>query len=280
MALRSMRRIGNWAGGLGLALAICALCAWVGSSARASARAATMTPAADSKHFRVIAIAEHGGIHKPFVDAAKIWLDNLAKEKDFSVDYIEDTSKIDDEFLAQYKLFIQLNYPPYGWTDTAAAAFVKYIEQDKGGWIGFHHATLLGEFDGFQIWPWFRDFMGGIRFQDYIATFVTGTVTVEAPDHPVMRGVPSPFVIKDEEWYTYDKSPRPNVHVLASVDERTYTPDTDKKMGDHPVIWSNEHLKARNVYIFMGHRPEHFGNPAFTKIFTNAIFWGAGEDPR
>ncbi len=235
---------------------------------------------ADSKHFRVIAIAEHGGIHKPFVDAAKIWLDKLAKEKDFSVDYIEDTSKIDDEFLAKYKLFIQLNYPPYGWTDTAAAAFVKYIEQGKGGWIGFHHATLLGEFDGFQMWPWFHDFMGGIRFKDYIATFVTGTVTVEAPDHPVMRGVPSPFVIKDEEWYTYDKSPRPNVHVLASVDEKTYTPDTDKKMGDHPVIWSNEHLKARNVYIFMGHRPEHFGNPAYTKIFTNAIFWAAGEEPR
>ena len=183
------------------------------------------------RQFHVLAIAEHGGIHKPFVDAAKIWLDKLAKEKNFSVDYIEDTSKIDDEFLAKYKLFIQLNYPPYGWTDTAAAAFVKYIEQGKGGWIGFHHATLLGEFDGFQMWPWFHDFMGGIRFKDYIATFVTGTVTVEAPDHPVMRGVPSKFVIKDEEWYTYDKSPRPNVHVLASVDEKTYTPETDKKMG-------------------------------------------------
>ena len=221
MALMGRRRIGICAGGLGALLAIFALCAWAGSGAGAGAaeRTPAMTPAADSKHFRVIAIAEHGGIHKPFVDAAKIWLDKLAKEKDFSVDYIEDTSKIDDEFLAKYKLFIQLNYPPYGWTDTAAAAFVKYIEQGKGGWIGFHHATLLGEFDGFQMWPWFHDFMGGIRFKDYIATFVTGTVTVDAPDHPVMRGVPSPFVIKDEEWYTYDKSPRPNVHVLASVDE-------------------------------------------------------------
>jgi uncharacterized protein len=95
-----------------------------------------------------------------------------------------------------------------------------------------------------------------------------------------MRGVPSHFVIRDEEWYTYDKSPRPNVHVLASVDEKTYTPATDKTMGDHPVIWSNEHLKARNVYIFMGHRPEHFENPAFTRIFTNAIFWVAGEEAR
>ena len=27
--------------------------------------------------FRVIALAEHGGIHKPFVDAAKVWLGQL-----------------------------------------------------------------------------------------------------------------------------------------------------------------------------------------------------------
>jgi uncharacterized protein len=92
-----------------------------------------------------------------------------------------------------------------------------------------------------------------------------------------MRGITSPFVIKDEEWYTYDTSPRPNVHVLASVDEKTYTPTTVLKMGDHPVIWTNEHVKARNIYIFMGHRPEHFDNKSFTQIFTNAIFWAAGQ---
>ncbi len=227
--------------------------------------------------FRVIALAEHGGIHKPFVDAAKIWLAKLAAENNFTVDYIEDTEKINDDFLAHYNLFIQLNYPPYGWTDTAQAAFIKYIEQGRGGWIGFHHATLLGEFDGFQIWPWFHDFMGGIRFKNYIATFVTGTVKVEDKNHPTMKDVHSPFVIENEEFYTYDKSPRPNVHVIASVDEQTYTPFTEIKMGDHPVIWVNEHVKARNIYIFMGHHPELFQNPAFTQIFKNSIFWAAGR---
>ena len=230
--------------------------------------------------FRVVAIAEHGGIHQPFVDAAKVWLAKEASENNFTVDYIEDTSKIDDAFLAKYNLFIQLNYPPYNWTDTAKAAFIKYIEEGKGGWIGFHHATLLGEFDGFQIWPWFRDFVGGIRFKNYIATFVTGTVTIEDKNHPAMKGIASPFVIYDEEFYTYDTSPRPNVHVLASVDEKTYKPDTDIKMGDHPVVWTNEHVKARNIYIFMGHRPEHFNNPSFTKLFENSIFWAAGQEGR
>jgi type 1 glutamine amidotransferase len=227
--------------------------------------------------FRAIALAEHGGIHKPFVDAAKVWLGKLASENNFSVEYLEDTEKINDAFLANCDLFLQLNYPPYNWTDTAKAAFIKYIEEGRGGWIGFHHATLLGEFDGYPIWPWFQQFMGGVRFKNYIATFVTGTVTVEDRDHPVMKGVQSPFVIENEEWYTYDQSPRANVHVLASVDEKTYTPTTEIKMGDHPVVWTNAHYKARNLYIFMGHHPELFDNQAFTQIFRNAIFWAAAK---
>src|SRR3984885_2678013 len=77
--------------------------------------------------FKIIALAEAGGIHRPFVDAAKVWLQKLSAENDFVVDYIENTDKINDAFLAQYQVFVQLNYPPYGWTPTAATAFTKYI---------------------------------------------------------------------------------------------------------------------------------------------------------
>ena len=227
--------------------------------------------------FRVIALAEAAGIHRPFVEAAKVWLQKLAADNKFSIDYIENTDKIDDAFLSHYQLFIQLDYPPYGWTPTAMAAFIKYIEQGRGGWIGFHHATLLGEFDGHQMWPWFSQFMGGIRFTGYIPKFATAAVVVEEPSHPVMKNVGNSFTIDQEEWYTYDKSPRPNVHVLARVNEATYSPDTPTKMGDHPVIWTNPHYKARNVYVFMGHHPELFQNSAFTTIVSNSIFWAAGR---
>jgi type 1 glutamine amidotransferase len=228
--------------------------------------------------YRVVVLAEAGGIHRPFVDAAIAWLGNESVKENFAVDYIETTAPINEAFLAKYKLFIQLNYPPYGWTPQSVEAFKKYIEQGRGGWIGFHHATLLGEFDGYPIWPWFSEFMGGIRFTNYIPTFATAKVAVEDNKHPVLKDVPPSFVIENEEWYTWDKSPRPNVHVLAIVDESTYSPDTKTKMnGDHPVIWCNEHVKARNIYIFMGHHPELFENPAFTKIFSNSIAWAANQ---
>ncbi len=233
---------------------------------------------APAPKFHVIALAETNSIHKPFVDAAKGWLSRESISDGFAIDYISNTDPIDEKFLSQYQLFIQLDYPPYGWTQTAQTAFISYIEQGKGGWIGFHHAALLGEFDGYPMWDWFSKFMGGIRYKDYIATFATATVKVEAPEHPVMKGVPATFVIDREEWYTWNKSPRPNVKVLATVDESTYSPDSTLKMGgDHPVVWSNENMKARNVYIFMGHRAEHFNNPAYTTMVHNAILWAAGR---
>jgi len=228
--------------------------------------------------FRALALTERGGQHEPFVVAGLAWLNTLAADSNFAVDVIENTEQIDTAFLQQYRVFIQLNYPPYNWTPVAAAAFENYIDAGgAGGWIGFHHATLLGEFDGFPLWQWFSDFMGGIRFDNYIAELASGTVRVEDMQHPCMAYLPDSFVVANEEWYTWNVSPRPNVQALASVDESTYTPDSPIKMGDHPVVWCNTTKQSRNIYILMGHHPDLFKNTAFTTLFRNAIFWAAGS---
>jgi uncharacterized protein len=229
--------------------------------------------------FRVVALAERtGGDHQSFVDAARRYLDKLGAENGFSVDYIHDTEGLNLKSLAAYKLFIQLNYPPYRWTTAAKQAFEDYINQGRGGWIGFHHAALLGEFDGFPMDPWFSQFLGGIRYANYLPDFATATVKIEDSSSPLAKGVSPSFVIDKEEWYTWNRSPRPNVRVLATVDEASYVPDSKVKMGgDHPVVWSNPHYKARNVYIFMGHHARLFENPDFVQLFRNVIFWGAGQ---
>ncbi len=228
--------------------------------------------------FRVIAVSENGGHHIAYSRAAKVWLDKFAAESSFAIDYIHSADSIDEQFLSKYQLFIQLDFPPYTWNEKSMKAFQNYIEKGKGGWIGFHHATLLGEFDGYPMWNWFSDFMGGIRFENYIATFADARVNIEDKTHPCMKGITSPFPIQKEEWYTYNKSPRPNVHVIASVDEASYSPASEIKMGDHPVIWTNKKYTARNLYIFMGHAPELFENKAYTMLFQNAIFWAVGTN--
>ncbi len=157
--------------------------------------------------FRVLVLAERGDQHEAFVVAALAWLKSRSSAEHFQFDIFEAPVGFDNQLLAKYQVILQLNYPPYRWSDEAKAAFEDYIENGRGGWVGMHHATLLGEFDGYPMWTWFSDFMGGIRFKNYIAQRASGTVVVEDRSHPCFRGLPATFVVDEEEWYTFDKSP-------------------------------------------------------------------------
>jgi uncharacterized protein len=232
---------------------------------------------AQSSGFKALVLTERGGQHEKFVVAALDWLKDFSAKNNFEINVINHADDINEKLLSEYQVVIQLNYPPYTWNDQAKSAFVKYIENGDGGWVGFHHATLLGEFDGYPMWKWFSDFMGGIRFKNYIAETAAGRVNPEDKTHPVMKGVAPSFVIPDDEWYTFDKSPRPNVRVLASVDESSYEPASPVRMGDHPVIWVNEKVKARNVYFLMGHSASLLQSEDFKIMVGNAILWAAGK---
>ncbi|QKJ29906.1 ThuA domain-containing protein [Mucilaginibacter mali] len=226
--------------------------------------------------FKALAIAETGGGHAKFDSVAKIWLNKLAIDSNFTIDYITDTKPITKAYLSQYQLFIQLDYPPYPWGNEAQQAFKDYIKKGKGGWIGFHHPTLLGVFDGYPMWRWYSRFMGHIQFENYIPGGATATLNVEDASHPAMQGLPYSFATRDQ-WYTYNKSPRGHVHVLASIDENTYPSTVKVKMGDHPVVWTNQHVKARNIYIAMGHYTELLSDPIYTNMVRNALFWAVGK---
>jgi len=225
----------------------------------------------------VLVLTERGGQHEGFVVEALKWLHVFGDENNFKFTEVNHAGEIDAEMLKKYDVFLQLDYPPYTWSKEAEEAFIKSIENGKIGWVGFHHASLLGEFDGYPMWSWFSDFMGGIRFKNYVAATASARVIVEDKRHPVMKGVNPSFILPDDEWYTFDKNPRPNVHVLAVVDESTYQPDSDIKMGDHPTVWTNEKVKARNVYFLMGHSGALYTSNDFKKMFSNALLWAAGE---
>lgn len=233
---------------------------------------------------RILAIAEQGTPHQGFCDAAKAWLDEHAKnDYNAEVTYIDDLTNLPAGELQKYNLILMLNYPPYSapkaWSRAAASDFERYIDRGQGSFIGFHHATLLGDiFGAGEMWQWFSDFMGGIRWKNYLSTLTDGTVCIEDKAHPVMEGVNDTIRVPKDEWYTYDRDPRANVHVLAHVDEHSYSPASNIRMGDHPVIWTNDSKAARNIYFQIGHSAELFSTPDFVKMFSNAIRWALFEN--
>ncbi|MDO5571054.1 MAG: glycosyl hydrolase family 18 protein [Bacteroidales bacterium] len=223
---------------------------------------------------KVVVITENGGQHKAFSEAAIKWLEDESKVQNMKIEIYNNPDCLSDkDFINRTDLIVQLDYPPYTWTKEAEKNFVDYINDGHGAWIGFHHATLLGEFDGYPLWKWFSNFMGGITFKNYIAPLADGEIVVEDKEHYIMKGIDKKFTLEDDEWYTYDKSPRENVHVLASVDESTYNPKSSVTMGDHPVVWINENVKAKNLYIQMGHSAKLFESSNFTHLLHNALSW-------
>ena len=49
--------------------------------------------------FKVLAIGENGGHHLQYTQAAKIWLNKLAANSNFTIDYYTNTKPITKEFL-------------------------------------------------------------------------------------------------------------------------------------------------------------------------------------
>jgi chitinase len=228
----------------------------------------------------ILIVYEGAGQHKPFTDAALAWLVPMLEQKSIAAAGIHNMNSVTADFLDSFDAVMQIDFPPYTWPEAAEDAFIDYIENGKGGYIGFHHATLLGEFDGYPMWQWFSDFMGGITYRNYIAPLADGDIHVEAPDHPVMAGVDPVFTVLDDEWYIYDRSPRDAdyIKVLANVDEGSYRPDSDIKMGDHPAVWTNTAVKARNVYFLFGHSPKLLDNPNFKTLVTNSVDWVISDE--
>lgn len=239
---------------------------------------------------KVLVLAERGGDHEGFTARALEWLDENSEALNIELTIVSDAKTLKRGDVDKHNLVLQLNYPPYAWSDEARQDFEHYIDECKGAYIGFHHASLLGDFDGYPMWHWFSDFMGGIEFKTYIPQLADGTVQIETSNHPVTKGLPRTFVLPNDEWYTYNTDPRDRVFVLAHVDEASYV-DKDSApqwgpkayrpiptMGDHPVIWSNPEKRAKNVYFQFGHHRSLFDTPEFVQLFTNALNWTLKKD--
>ena len=133
---------------------------------------------APAPRFKVLVIAElrdptnpNGDeIHRPYVEAAKIWLAKLAADSNFTVSYLESPNTITDSMLGTVDVIWQMNYTPFRWNAVAKAALEKYLDGGKGGWLGVHHASLYGSAVTTETWPWYFDnLIGGINYKNYVS---------------------------------------------------------------------------------------------------------------
>ena len=146
-------------------------------------------------------------------------------------------------------------------------AFERYIKAG-GGYAGVHAASDT-EYD----WPWYGELVGAY-FTSHPAQ-QQATIKVEDPAHPSTKDLPDRWS-RFDEWYNFRANPRGKVHVLASLDETSYTPGTGAMGADHPFSWCRDYDGGRSWYTGAGHTQESYTDPLFLGHLLGGIETAAG----
>ncbi|MGC2448491.1 MAG: ThuA domain-containing protein [Candidatus Sulfotelmatobacter sp.] len=152
------------------------------------------------------------------------------------------------------------------------ADFLSFIHDDGKGFVGVHSATIT-----FTSWPEYGEMIGGYFDQHPWGTF-DAPILVEDPTFPGMQQWPHSFVLRDEIYQMKDYS-RDKVRVLMRLDPSKLdlkNKNVHRTDGDFAVTWAKTYGKGRVFYSTLGHVPENWDNPAFQKMYTEAIKWALG----
>jgi type 1 glutamine amidotransferase len=238
------------------------LCALLGGASAASQGAAGPDAGA-SPLPRVLVFSKTAGFRHQSIP------DGIAAVRDvgagrWETDATEDSSAFTPENLRRYGAVVFLSTTGNVLDDAQQRAFEGYI-RGGGAWVGIHAATDT-EYD----WPWYGRlagawFLGHPRNQDAV-------VRVEDREHRSTRMLPAEWK-RFDEWYAFRQNPRAGVHVLATLDEKTYDPEKTPMGADHPIAWCHEFDGGRAWYTAGGHTKESFSEPLFRQHIVGGIEW-------
>lgn len=239
------------------------------SLALAHAIASNSPKQAASKPLSILVFSKTAGFRHDSIPTGRAALTNIALEKGWRITLSEDADEFKGHNLRQYDVIVFLSTTGKFLNKSQEDGLVDFIHHG-GGYVGIH-AAADAEYD----WPWYGKLVGA-WFKHHPAQQVA-SVVIEDTSDDATKGLPNPWSRKDE-WYDYKASPRPNVHVLASLDTTSYQ---DSQMGsDHPIMWKHEFEGGRSWYTGMGHVQESYSDPLYLKMITSGIEWAAGLSKR
>jgi len=217
---------------------------------------------------RLLVFSKTGAFRHASIKDGKIALQKLAAEHNFAIDFSEDSTVFSDSNLSQYNAVVFLLTTGNILDDTQKAAFERYIRAG-GGYVGIHSAS-----DTEYNWSWYGGLVGAYNNQLNKHSKVT-QATIHVVDHtnPSTSMLPALWV-RTDEWYNFATNPRGRVHVLMTVDEKTYIGGT---MGaDHPIAWYHEYDGGHAWYTALGHTSESYYEPLFLAHLWGGITYAVG----
>ncbi|MGR6973839.1 ThuA domain-containing protein [Streptomyces cynarae] len=215
---------------------------------------------------RVLVFSKTAGFRHDSIPDGIAAVKQLGETGGFTVDATEDAGAFTPSNLRQYDAVVFLSTTGDVLDAAQQSAFEDYIRRG-GGYVGIHAAADT-EYD----WAFYGG-LAGAYFQSHPA-IQPATVNVEDRAHPATSELGRIWQ-RTDEWYNYRSNPRERAHVLASLDESSYTGGTMN--GDHPIAWCQNYQGGRAFYTGGGHTKESYADPAFRRHLLGGIRWAVGD---
>jgi cytochrome c len=236
----------------------------------ATAPAAAQDTAAATKlsrekaHYKVLVfVAGRSGA----TDAGIIAIQRQGRESGrFEVEVTNDPRDFTTSHLQQFGVVVFLNTSSAVLNTAQQAAFEAYFH-DGGGFVGTNSAIQTQ-----PDWQFLTDVLGTRAAG--VSSVSSATVKVADRVHPATATLPEYWKTTDA-YYNFTGNVRGVSHVLATVDETTYTGGT---MGaDHPIMWCKDFKGGRSFYTGLGATVADFKDAAFQRNLAGAIDWADGN---
>jgi len=219
-----------------------------------------VTPSPSPSPIRVLVFSKTAAYRHASIPAAVAAIEQLGAEHGYLVDATEDASAFTDANLARYRAVVFLLTTGDVLDAGQQAAFERFIWAG-GGFAGVHSAS-----DTEYGWSWYGQLVGAYFKRHPVPQ--PAVVHIEDPGHPSTRSLPASWK-RTDEWYDFRTNPRGTVHVLATVDESTYS---GGGMGrDHPIAWCHAFDGGQSWYTAMGHATESYADPSFLSHLEGGI---------
>lgn len=213
----------------------------------------------------------------PSVDAGKAAIKDIGDRRHWHLFFTDNAAVFNSKDLAHFDAVIWNNVSGDVLTVPQRGDFKAYIEKG-GGFVGVHGSGG----DPYCDWDWYADTLIGARFKGHPMSpqFQAAKVHIDDPKDAIVHGLPDSWTMTDE-WYSFRSNPRAKgAHILATLDESTYHPETERMKlsmgGDHPIAWTQCIDNGRSFYMAIGHRPEGYTEPNVNKLLEQGIAWASG----
>ncbi len=244
----------------------------VGCNTQASSTNTNSSPSSTVCQRKILVFSKTAAFRHASIPAAITALKRLATDHSVAADFTEDATVFNDASLSQYDAVVFLMTTGDVLNDSQQAAFERYI-QGGGGYAGVHSAS-----DTEYNWAWYGGLVGAYFDRVHGHSSVV-QATIDVVDHtsPSTEMLPAHWV-RTDEWYNFATNPSGHVHVLMTIDEKTYKGGV---MGpNHPIAWYHEYDGGRAWYTALGHTIESYSEPLFLAHLWGGITYAMGTKPR